>query len=85
MDGNFLIFSDKPIKAEETLEQILYEKISILETENKSLKEGLQADLNGDMQSLAYMYPEDFTDVNENNTYPEDFTDVNENNTTLEI
>ena len=37
------------------------EKISILEAENKSLKEGLQAILRGDMQSLAYaLYPEDF-------------------------
>ncbi len=40
-------------------------KISVLEKENATLKEGLQAVLNGDMQSLAYiLYPEDFTDVN---------------------
>ena len=37
------------------------EKISILEAENESLKEGLRAILRGDMQSLAYiLYPEDF-------------------------
>ena len=36
-------------------------KISILEAENESLKEGLRAVLRGDMQSLAYiLYPEDF-------------------------
>lgn len=53
---NFLIFSKEPI---------LEEKISILEAENKSLREGLQAVLNGDMQSLAYiLYPKDFTDAN---------------------
>ena len=40
-------------------------KISILEKENALLREGLQAVLSGDMQSLAYiLYPEDFTDVN---------------------
>ena len=36
-------------------------KISVLEKENATLKEGLQAVLSGDMQSLAYiLYPEDF-------------------------
>lgn len=41
------------------------EKISILEAENKVLREGLQAVLRGDMQSLAYiLYPEDFNSVN---------------------
>ena len=44
-------------------------KISILEKENALLREGLQAVLSGDMQSLAYIL------------YPEDFT----NNTTLEL
>ncbi len=39
----------------------LEEKISILEAENATLREGLQAVLSGDMQSLAYiLYPEDF-------------------------
>ena len=39
----------------------LQNKISILEAENESLKEGLRAVLRGDMQSLAYiLYPEDF-------------------------
>ncbi len=49
----------------ETEEETIWNKISILEAENKSLREGLQAVLNGDMQSLAYiLYPKDFTDVN---------------------
>lgn len=48
-------------------------KISVLEKENATLKEGLKAVLSGDMQSLAYIL------------YPEDFTDINENSTTLEI
>lgn len=52
LSGNFLIFTNAP-----TLEN----KISILESENESLKEGLRAVLRGDMQSLAYiLYPEDF-------------------------
>lgn len=52
LSGNFLIFTNAP-----TLEN----KISILEAENESLKEGLRAILRGDMQSLAYiLYPEDF-------------------------
>lgn len=52
LSGNFLIFTNAP-----TLEN----KISILEAENESLKEGLRAVLRGDMQSLAYiLYPEDF-------------------------
>ena len=52
LSGNFLIFTNTP-----TLEN----KISILEAENESLKEGLRAVLRGDMQSLAYiLYPEDF-------------------------
>ena len=59
LDGNFLVFADeKPSYI--TIEE-LTNKISILEAENKSLKEGLQAILMGDMQSLAYaLYPEDF-------------------------
>ena len=45
----------------ETEMQVLQNKISILEAENESLKEGLRAVLRGDMQSLAYiLYPEDF-------------------------
>ena len=45
--------------------EILRDEISILEAENATLREGLQAVLSGDMQSLAYiLYPEDFTDVN---------------------
>ena len=41
------------------------QKIYILEKENSNLREGLQAVLSGDIQSLAYiLYPEDFTDVN---------------------
>lgn len=47
------------------------QKISVLEKENSNLREGLQAVLSGDIQSLAYIL------------YPEDFT--NTNNTTLEI
>ena len=51
------IFGDIP----PTEIELLQDKISILEAENKSLKEGLQAILRGDMQSLAYaLYPEDF-------------------------
>ena len=53
--------------------EILRDKISILEGENKSLREGLQAVLSGDMQSLAYIL------------YPKDFTNINESNTTLEL
>ena len=49
------------------------QKISVLEKENATLKEGLQAVLSGDMQSLSYIL------------YPEDFTNINENSTTLEI
>lgn len=52
---------------------LLEEKISILEAENANLREGLQAVLSGDMQSLAYIL------------YPEDFTYVNKSNTTLEL
>lgn len=52
---------------------IIEEKISILEAENANLREGLQAVLSGDMQSLAYIL------------YPEDFTNINESNTTLEL
>lgn len=41
--------------------EVIQGKISILEAENESLKEGLRAVLRGDMQSLAYiLYPEDF-------------------------
>ena len=41
------------------------QKISVLEKENSNLREGLQAVLSGDIQSLAYiLYPKDFTDVN---------------------
>lgn len=65
------IFSSEPKPL--TLEQIFTKKISTLEAENKSLKEGLQAVLNGDMQSLAYIL------------YPEDFTNVDKHITTLEI
>ena len=57
----------------ETEEETMWNKISILEAENKSLREGLQAVLNGDMQSLAYIL------------YPEDFAGVNKSNTTLEL
>ncbi len=54
-------------------EESAQNKISILEGENKSLREGLQAVLSGDMQSLAYIL------------YPKDFTNINESNTTLEL
>lgn len=59
-DEKFLVFSDnKPI---ENLS--IEEKISILEAENADLREGLQAILRGDMQSLAYvLYPEDFINI----------------------
>ena len=63
-----------PIIPQEPSEiEIMQEKISILEAENKSLREGLQAVLSGDMQSLAYIL------------YPEDFTDIDKDNTTLEL
>ena len=56
LSGNFLIFTNAP-----TLEN----KISILEAENENLKEGLQAVLRWDMQSLAYiLYPNDFSNQN---------------------
>lgn len=56
IDGNFLVYTDEPTEIE-----LIKEKISILEAENESLKEGLRAVLRGDMQSLAYiLYPEDF-------------------------
>lgn len=61
------------IKQEPTLEEEMEKKISILEAENKSLKEGLQAVLSGDVQSLAYIL------------YPKDFAGVNKSNTTLEL
>ena len=58
---NYLVFTDEEIKYELTENEILGNKISILEAENESLKEGLRAVLRGDMQSLAYiLYPEDF-------------------------
>ena len=53
--------------------EVLKDKISILEVENANLREGLQAVLSGDMQSLAYIL------------YPEDFAGVNKSNTTLEL
>jgi len=59
-----LIFSyeELPTPPQEPTEiEKIKEKISILEAENESLKEGLRAVLRGDMQSLAYiLYPEDF-------------------------
>lgn len=59
-----LIFSyeELPTPSQEPTEiEIIKGKISILEAENESLKEGLRAVLRGDMQSLAYiLYPEDF-------------------------
>lgn len=61
LDENYLIFTDEEIIYELTENKILGNKISILEAENESLKEGLRAVLRGDMQSLAYiLYPEDF-------------------------
>lgn len=65
LDENYLIFTDEEIIYELTENEILGNKISILEAENENLKEGLRAILRGDMQSLAYiLYPEDF-----NNTF----------------
>lgn len=62
-----LIFSyeELPTPPQEPTEiEKIKEKISILEAENESLKEGLRAILRGDMQSLAYiLYPEDFNDT----------------------
>ena len=59
-----LIFSYEELPqepSEPTWEEQMETKISILEAENESLKEGLRAVLRGDMQSLAYiLYPEDF-------------------------
>ena len=61
LNENYLIFTDDEIIYELTENEILGNKISILEAENESLKEGLRAVLRGDMQSLAYiLYPEDF-------------------------
>lgn len=61
LDENYLIFTDEEIIYELTENEILGNKISILEAENENLKEGLRAVLRGDMQSLAYiLYPEDF-------------------------
>lgn len=61
LNENYLIFTDEEIIYELTENEILGNKISILEAENESLKEGLRAVLRGDMQSLAYiLYPEDF-------------------------
>lgn len=61
LDENYLIFTDEETIYELTENEILGNKISILEAENESLKEGLRAILRGDMQSLAYiLYPEDF-------------------------
>nr|DAG51434.1 MAG TPA: hypothetical protein [Caudoviricetes sp.] len=61
LDENYLIFTDEEIIYELTENEILGNKISILEAENENLKEGLRAILRGDMQSLAYiLYPEDF-------------------------
>lgn len=70
---NFLIFTDEEIIYDLTETEILGNKISILEAENKSLREGLQAVLRGDMQSLSYIL------------YPKDFAGVNKSNTTLEL
>lgn len=67
----FTYEESQPIPQEETEIEIIQKKISILEAENANLKEGLQAILSGDMQSLAYIL------------YPEDFS--NTNNTTLEL
>lgn len=64
-----VIYEDLPVDKTERFDS----RISALEAENKSLKEGLQAVLNGDMQSLAYIL------------YPEDFTNINKSNTTLEL
>lgn len=64
---NILLLSDTNTSPELLLLELYNQsdKISILEAENKSLREGLQAVLSGDMQNLAYiLYPEDFTDVN---------------------
>lgn len=59
------IFEDIPRSESD----IIQEKISILEGENKALREGLRAVLRGDMQGLAYaLYPKDFTDINKSNT-----------------
>lgn len=61
LNENYLIFTDEEIIYELTENEILGNKISILEAENENLKEGLRAILRGDMQSLAYiLYPEDF-------------------------
>lgn len=62
---DYLVFTDEEITYELTENEILGNKISILEAKNKRLEEGLQAVLSGDMQSLAYiLYPEDFADIN---------------------
>ena len=58
---SYLVFTDEEIEYKLTENEILGNKISILEAENENLKEGLRAVLRGDMQSLAYiLYPEDF-------------------------
>lgn len=58
---SYLVFTDEEVIYDLTENEILGNRISILEAENESLKEGLRAVLRGDMQSLAYiLYPEDF-------------------------
>lgn len=62
---SYLVFTDEEVIYDLTENEILGNRISILEAENENLKEGLRAILRGDMQSLAYiLYPEDF-----NNTF----------------
>lgn len=55
-------YEELPTPPQEPTEiEIIQSKISILEVENKTLREGLQAALRHDMQSLAFaLYPEDF-------------------------
>ena len=61
LNESYLVFTDEEVIYDLTENEILGNKISILEAENENLKEGLRAVLRGDMQSLAYiLYPEDF-------------------------
>lgn len=65
LNESYLVFTDEEVIYDLTENEILGNKISILEAKNKRLEEGLQAVLSGDMQSLAYiLYPEDFADIN---------------------
>lgn len=54
----------KTVKNLENKIPILEDRLTALEQENNTLRNGLEAVLRGDMQSLAYnLYPNDFEGV----------------------